>query len=63
VTLTARETKILDLLLEGKKDKEIARELHVTDNTVRSYLRVIEAKLDAPSRIVACVRYDRLKRF
>jgi DNA-binding NarL/FixJ family response regulator len=61
-TLTARETKILDLLLEGKKDKEIARELHVTDNTVRSYLRVIEAKLDASCRIVAAVKYDRLRR-
>jgi DNA-binding NarL/FixJ family response regulator len=62
VTLTDRETRILDLLLEGKKDKEIAREIHVTEGTVRSYLRVIEAKLDAPSRIVACVKYDRGRR-
>jgi hypothetical protein len=29
---------------------------------VRTYVRLVEAKLDAPSRIVACVRYDRMKR-
>jgi DNA-binding NarL/FixJ family response regulator len=62
VTLTARETKLMELLLEGKRDKEIARAMTVSENTVRAYLRVIEAKLDASCRIVAAVKYDRLRR-
>jgi DNA-binding NarL/FixJ family response regulator len=62
VNLTDREERIMDLLLEGKRDKDIARAIRVTEGTVRIYLRVIEAKLDASTRIVAAVKYDRLKR-
>lgn len=62
MSLSARETAVMEKLLEGKHDKQIARELGVSPTTVRTYVRLVEAKLNAPSRIVACVKFDRMKR-
>lgn len=59
---THRETQVMDLLLEGKQAKQIADMLKISISTVQTYIRLVEAKLDAPNRAVACVKYDRLKR-
>ena len=55
--LTDRDKQILELMIEGKHDKEIGRALGLSDITVRGVVRLICAKLDAPSRIAAAVKY------
>lgn len=59
---TAREREVMDKLLEGKQVKHIARELKISVSTVQTYIRLVEAKIEAPNRTVACVMWDRLKR-
>lgn len=43
--LTRREEAILNLLLEGKTRSEIARELVVSDNTVKTHIRNLYRKM------------------
>lgn len=47
--LTEREHEILTLLAQGKSKKEIAEELFVTTNTVKTHQRNLYAKLDVHS--------------
>lgn len=54
--LSARETAILQLLAEGKRAGEIARDLQLTESTVRSHLHKTYAKLDVPDRAQAVLR-------
>jgi DNA-binding NarL/FixJ family response regulator len=51
--LSTRESAILRLLAEGMRSAEIARELHLTERTVRSHLRNTYAKLEVPDRAQA----------
>ncbi|GAB3066488.1 DNA-binding response regulator [Salinicoccus sesuvii] len=51
--LTVREIEILQLLTEGKTTKAIAKELHLTNGTVRNYVSIILDKLDVDNRIEA----------
>jgi DNA-binding NarL/FixJ family response regulator len=53
VTLTARESEILDLLLEGLTTAEIAERLFVAQVTVRSHIATLLRKLDVPDRAAA----------
>lgn len=48
--LTVREREILELILGNKKRKEIADELHLSENTVKTYTRTLYAKLDVTCR-------------
>lgn len=48
--LTVREREILELILGNKKRKEIANELHLSENTVKTYTRTLYAKLDVTCR-------------
>ncbi|MGN0963247.1 MAG: LuxR C-terminal-related transcriptional regulator [Clostridia bacterium] len=48
--LTAREREVLGLLLENKRRKEIADELHVSENTVKKHTSHVFAKLNVSSR-------------
>jgi HD-GYP domain-containing protein (c-di-GMP phosphodiesterase class II)/DNA-binding CsgD family transcriptional regulator len=54
--LSTRESAILRLLAEGLRSAEIARELHLTESTVRSHLHNTYAKLDVPDRAQAVLR-------
>ena len=45
-TLAARELEILELVAEGKAQKEISELLQISNNTVATYLRRIYEKLD-----------------
>lgn len=47
---TAAEKRVLELLLEGKKNKEIAEELFISLNTVKFHVRNILRKSDCSSR-------------
>ncbi|MEU7602969.1 response regulator transcription factor [Streptomyces sp. NPDC041003] len=51
--LTPRETDVLRLAAAGSELDEIARELHLTQGTVRNYLGAAVTKLDARNRLDA----------
>jgi two-component system, NarL family, response regulator len=51
--LTPRELEILTLLAEGKSNKLIARELNISEGTVKTHVKSILEKLDATSRTEA----------
>jgi DNA-binding NarL/FixJ family response regulator len=53
--LTPRETGILQLVAEGKTNKEIAAELVISENTVKIHLRNILEKLHLKNRIQIAV--------
>jgi two-component system, NarL family, response regulator LiaR len=53
--LTARERDVLPLLAAGRTNKAIARELGLTEGTVRIYVSAILAKLGAANRTEASV--------
>jgi DNA-binding NarL/FixJ family response regulator len=59
-SLSAREFSVLELLGEGLTDCEIAARLSIGDQTVKSHLRRIFAKLDARNRTHAVTRAIRL---
>ncbi len=48
--LTARELEVLRLLQRGLSHHDIARELYLSDNTVKTHLRAVYRKLGAHSR-------------
>jgi PAS domain S-box-containing protein len=48
--LTARERDVFDLICQGMADKEIAKNLSLSLNTVRNHVATIYAKLDVHSR-------------
>ena len=54
--LTAREMEILCHLAEGSSNKVIARELGITDGTVKLHVRAILRKMQVQSRVEAAVR-------
>ncbi|WP_322799264.1 response regulator transcription factor [Thermoflexus sp.] len=51
--LTPRERLILARIAEGKTNKEIARELFLTEKTVRNYVSIILDKLGVSNRVEA----------
>ncbi len=52
-TLTHRETEVLQLVIQGMSNKEIARTLTISENTVKFHLKNILAKLHARNRAEA----------
>lgn len=54
--LTAREQSILAFIAEGQSNKEIARELGVAPETVKTHVKRIFQKLSAETRAQAVVR-------
>ena len=48
--LSDREIQVLTLVAKGRTNKEIASAMVQTEGTVKSYLKQIFAKLDAPDR-------------
>ena len=54
-SLTPREFEILELLAEGQSNKVIARNLGISDGTVKLHVKAILRKLDIHSRVEAAV--------
>jgi DNA-binding NarL/FixJ family response regulator len=52
-TLTARENQVLQLIAQGLANKQIARQLEISEHTVKFHLSSIYAKLGATSRTEA----------
>ena len=38
--LTAKEREVLEIVLDGKSRKEIAAELHLSENTVKTHWKI-----------------------
>lgn len=55
-SLTDREREVLVLLARGKTNKEIARDLTITPNTVKRHLKSLFAKLDVNTRSAASAK-------
>lgn len=58
--LSERQQEVLDLLVAGKSNKLICRELDVSEATVKTHLQAIFRKLDVNSRTQAVVAAVRL---
>lgn len=58
--LTAREQEVLDLLAQGLANKTIARQLHISEYTVKYHVNAILSKFNAASRTEAVVYAVRL---
>ena len=55
--LTSREVEILDLLAQGYVSKEIASQLSISGETVKSHLKHIYDKLHVRTRTEAVIKY------
>ena len=60
--LNAREIEIITLIAEGKSNKEIAEEIHVSINTVKYHIKKLYDKLDISSRKEALVKATELQK-
>lgn len=56
--LSSREREVLDLLAQGRLDKEIASELGVSLPTVRFHLKHIYEKLHVRTRVEAALKHN-----
>ena len=59
-SLTPKETRILTLLTEGYSNQALSSALQVSESTIRTHLRNINAKLDVKSRMQAVARARQL---
>lgn len=58
--VSPRQSEVLRLLIEGKTNKAISRELGIAESTVKTHLETLYRKLDATSRTQAVVAAARL---
>ena len=59
--LTERELEVLRLLVQGKTNPEIAKELFVSANTVKAHVGSIITKLEVSDRVQAVVKALQLR--
>ena len=52
-SLTQRESDVLQLVAQGRSNKDIARRLEITEGTAKTHVKAILTKLDAISRTEA----------
>jgi len=57
---TSREQEVLKLLVEGRTNKEIAKELSIAEETAKKHVQSIIAKLSASDRTQAAVKAVRI---
>lgn len=53
--LTGKEKLILERIVEGKSNKEIAKDLSVSENTIKVEMRFLFSKLGVKNRTQAAV--------
>jgi len=58
--LTERETEVLRLMVQGQSNKQIARDLQIAEDTVKTHVKHILAKLGVQSRTQAVLGAIRL---
>jgi RNA polymerase sigma factor (sigma-70 family) len=58
-TLSAREQEVLQLVAKGNSNKEISKELSISENTVKTHMKNILGKLHLENRVqLASYAYD-----
>jgi two-component system nitrate/nitrite response regulator NarL len=57
--LTPRETDVMQAAARGKSNREIARELRVSEHTVKQHLKQVFGKLEVSSRVELVLRVAR----
>lgn len=60
-TLTQQEQNIVELISQGKTNKEISKELFVAEKTVRNYVSTILKKINVDNRTEAALYWMRQK--
>lgn len=55
-SLSFQEKKVLELVVKGKTNQEIANELYISVHTVKAHIQHILKKLSVKSRIQAAVK-------
>ena len=58
--LSNREHEVLALITQGKRNKEIAAQLVITENTVETHLKTIFKKLCVRNRVEAALSAPQL---
>jgi DNA-binding NarL/FixJ family response regulator len=58
---TRRQVEILELLIKGHQDKQIAQLLGVSPNTIKNTLSILRIKADCSNRVELAMFYARLK--
>jgi len=58
-TLTAREHEVLKLVVDGRTNRAIGKELGIAEDTVKKHMQNILAKLDATNRTSVVVKVTR----
>lgn len=61
IILTPREREIFNLLIQNYSTKDIAKELEISEKTVRNHISNVIQKLGVDSRIQAVFELIRLK--
>ncbi len=61
VALTERELEVLQLLADGKQNKQIAADLYVSNNTIKKHIAHIFDKLTVTNRTAAVTRARELE--
>jgi DNA-binding NarL/FixJ family response regulator len=54
-TLSTRETTVLQMMAEGKRNKDISEALHISERTVKFHVSSMLGKLQASNRTEAVV--------
>ena len=60
-SLSTQEARILDLISEGKTNKQIAEAMFLSENTVKNYVTGLLRKLQMTSRTEAAIYATKLK--
>lgn len=60
LNLTKRENEIMDCLMAGNSNQNIAQNLDLSITTVKTHLRRMYAKLNASSRLEAVAIYKKI---
>ena len=55
--LTQRERDVIELVVRGATDREIARDLGISTNTVNEYVMSIKRKIGAANRVSIATQY------
>jgi DNA-binding NarL/FixJ family response regulator len=56
VTFTSREQQVLNLLLDGNSNREIAKSLKIEERTVKSYVTKLMQKMGVKNRTALTMR-------
>jgi DNA-binding NarL/FixJ family response regulator len=54
--LSPREREVLELIVNGRSNKEIGADLGVAENTVKNHVKVVLEKLGVQDRVQATTR-------